>query len=40
MNEAWAEVVRQDQIVARMGQVTCGLTTHLFGDCYWCGARV
>lgn len=39
-NEAWQEMYRQTALILSLGQVECGRTTHQFGDCGWCGARL
>lgn len=38
--EAWVEVLSQTALTASLGQIECGYTTHRYGDCDWCGARV
>jgi hypothetical protein len=40
VNEAWRETIRQTLMVLSLRQVECGRTTHQFGDCSWCGARL
>lgn len=37
---AWNEVIEQTLLTHLLGQVTCGFTTHRFGSCDWCGAKV
>lgn len=37
----WDEVLAQTALVIIWArQVECGLTTHRYGDCTWCGAAL